>query len=70
MLLHDIFTEEFASIASALRAENLVVLAQLHFIIVNRFSQVVRHAVAVFNIVQLLQTVDRDTENLSARLEH
>jgi len=47
----------------------LIVLAELDLVVVNRFAKVLGHRVAIFDVVELLQTVDSDGEDLSAGLK-
>ena len=43
VLHHDGFREEFGPVALAFCAENLVVLAELHFVVVDGLAQVFSH---------------------------
>ena len=70
VLEHNRLAEEFRSIAAPLAAENLVVFGQLDLVVVDGLAQIIRNRVSIFNVVKLLQTVDRDRKNLSCRLEH
>ena len=65
MLLHHSLTEQFRSITPALCAKDLIVLAQLDLIVVYGLAKVIGDRVAIFDIVQLLQTIDSDGEDLA-----
>ena len=60
VLAHDLLGEKLTPITPAFTAEDLVVLAQLHLVVVDSFSQILGHRVAIFDVVKLLQTVDCD----------
>ena len=59
MLSHNSLTKEFAPIAPSLTPENLIILFQLDFVILNCFAQGLRvlDLVAILYIVQLLKTI-------------
>ena len=45
-----------------------MVLAQLLLVIINGLAQIFSHGVAVLDVMELLQAVDRDGENLPRAL--
>ena len=68
VLGHDSLREQLRSVAFALSVQDLMILAQLLLVIINGLAQVLSHGVAILDVVQLLQTVDRDGEYLSRAL--
>ena len=47
MLIHDRLGEKFSSITPAFACENLIILAKLDLVVLNCFSQVLSHTVAL-----------------------
>ena len=70
VLTHDLLGEKLTTVTSAFTTEDLVVLAQLNFVVVDSLTQIFSHRVAILDVVKLLKTVDRDGENLPRRLQH
>ena len=76
VLAHHCFDEELGALRAAFGKEEFIVSAELDFVVLDGFAQVVGHGVAgaalaafchdVFDVVKLLETVDSDGEDLSA----
>ena len=66
----EVASEDCAIAELFLNSQNLVVLGKLHLVVVNRLSQVLRHRVPVFDVVQLLQAVDCNRKDLTRRLQN
>ena len=62
MLSHNSLAKKFAPITAPLTPENLIIFFQLDFVIFNCFTKGLRvlDLVAILNVVQLLQAVNRD----------
>ena len=70
MLLHHWLAEQLRPITTTFTAQDLVILAKLNLVVVDRLPQVIRHTIAILDVVQLLHTVNGNTENLSGALQH
>ena len=70
MLLHHSLAKQLAPITAAFGTQDLIVFTQLHFVVVYSFAKVVTNRISVLYVVQLLKTVDCNTEDLASTLQN